>query len=157
MPSGLRGDWDKAGIFLRSLPAVISKTARAGLNKDAEAIKQRMIDHIENQDLPWKPLSPITIKLKGHDKIYIETGELKESIGIIKIDGRIKYTLFVGWQKGQTHKASGNDINELMIWLEYGTSKMPARPLIRPVKEEMKSIVKKGVIESLASIFKGGL
>ena len=34
-------------------------------------------------------------------------------------------------------------MSELMIWLEYGTDKIPPRPLVQPTLEEVEDLLKK--------------
>ena len=50
-------------------------------------------------------------------------------------------TLFIGasaWKR----TPDGVKLSDLMIWLEYGTDKVPPRPLIRPTWEEVEPIIK---------------
>jgi len=156
MASKLVGDWNKTSLMLQSLPAVISKGARAALEKDAKTIKETIVKHIKSQDLPWAPLSPITIKLKGHDTIYVDTGELRDSISITsQKTGMLTWSILIGWKPDAIHKDSGLPYAKLIMWLEFGTSKMPARPLIRPVEKELENIINKGMLASLRSIFTG--
>ena len=43
-----------------------------------------------------------------------------------------------------------------MIWLEYGTDKMPPRPLIQPTYEEVMGIIEKNWESYFKKLCKGG-
>ena len=43
-------------------------------------------------------------------------------------------------------------MSELMIWIEYGTDRMPPRPLVRPTFEEVKDMLQKSWEELFKSI-----
>ena len=47
--------------------------------------------------------------------------------------------------------------SDLMIWLEYGTDKIPPRPLIRPTWEEIEPILKEHWKDLLDGLVKGGV
>ena len=82
---------------------------------------------------------------KGHDKIYVETGWLKENLSVRRITIKpLRSTIFVGASPWKTHKPSGKKFSELMIMLEYGTDEIPARPLIRPTWAEIEKEIKAG-------------
>lgn len=154
--SKIYGDWKKAGLILKNLAEKITVVAEARLYEDGELVLERMKSHIESQDLNWKPLSPDTIRLKhGDETIYIETGWLKENLSVRRLKSSKKgSTIFVGASPWKTHP-SGAKFSDLMIWLEYGTTNMPARPLIRPTYEEVKEELLKNWKEALLSIVEG--
>ena len=79
---GLYGQWKSAGITLRNLSQNIKPKAEKQLKEDAEFIQEKLIGHIDNQDLPWFSLSPITVRIKKSSKIYIDTGTLKDNIKV---------------------------------------------------------------------------
>ena len=145
MASKLTGDWKKAGVMLQWLPASLSPICHARLYEDGKLVVKRMVEHIDKQDLPWKPLSDVTIERKGHDKIYVETGWLKENLSVRRMTTKpLRSTIFVGASPWKTHKPSGKKFSELMIMLEYGTDEIPARPLIRPTWAEIEKEIKAG-------------
>lgn len=143
MVSRLVGDWRRAGIVLRNLATNINTVAQLRLYEDGEMILQKMKDHIDAQDLNWKPLSERTISLKnGEDTVYVETGWLKENLVVRRLKSSVKgSTIFVGASPWKTHP-SGVRFSDLMIWLEYGTETIPARPLIRPTFVEVQEYIK---------------
>ena len=153
------GDWAKAGVVLRGL----SNTKRVrGVFKDAldmngEMIKDKLVKHIDAQDLNWVPLSPHTVALKGHDKIYIETGSLKKGLAVRTMRSPSNgYAVFIG-ASAWARNVDGRKLSDVMTWLEYGTSKMPARPLIRPTWNEVKSKVKADMRKTLRGIVRSGV
>lgn len=153
------GDWAKAGVVLRGL----SNTKRVrGVFKDAldmngEMIKDKMVKHIDAQDLNWTPLSPHTVVLKGNDKIYVETGSLRNGLSVRTIRSPSNgYAVFIG-ASPYSRNVDGTKLSDVMTYLEYGTSKIPARPLIRPTWNEVKSKVKADMRKTLRGIVRSGI
>ena len=63
-------------------------------------------------------------------------------------------TLFVGasaWKR----TPDGVKFSDLMIWLEYGTDKIPPRPLVEPTIEEVEDILKDHWKDLFESLVKG--
>lgn len=152
------GDWVKAGVVLQRLTVSLCPAFKVQLQEDGELVLKTIIDHINAQDLGWHPLSEQTIALKGgSNTIYVETGWLKDNLEVRKIrapaDG---ITLFVGASAWKTHPKNGVKFSDLMIWLEYGTDKMPPRPLIRPSWQEVEPIIKAGWQDLLLELVKTG-
>lgn len=137
------GDWTRAGAILQGLNVHLCPAFKAQIEEDGQLILKTLINHIDSQDLPWTPLSKKTIELKGgNDTVYVETGFLKNNLRVRKVRSVSNgITLFVGasaWQK----TPDGVKFSDLMIWLEYGTDKIPPRPLIRPTWKEVEPIIK---------------
>ena len=149
------GDWSRAGVVLRNLSKHILPAFKVTIDKDGELIRERLVGHINAQDLSWKPLAQKTIELKGHNKIYIETGSLKNGIVARRIRApKNGYSLFIGcnaWEKN----SKGSKLSDIMIYLEYGTSKIPARPLIRPTWEELRGQIKDDLRKTLKGLIRG--
>ncbi len=138
------GDWIRAGVVLQNLSAKLCPAFQAQLTEDGELVLKTIIGHIEKQDLNWIPLSQRTVELKGGDTtIYVETGYLKNNLEVRKVKApKNGMTIFVGASAWKTHKPSGKKFSDIMIWLEYGTDKIPPRPLIRPSWEEVEPVIK---------------
>ena len=136
------GDWTRAGIVLQGLHVNIFPAFKAQLEEDGKMIVETIQGHIDAQDLPWTPLSERTIELKGGDStIYVETGFLRDNIKVRKVRSVANgITLFIG-ANAWTRTPSGSKLSDIMIWLEYGTDKIPPRPLIRPTWEEVEPIL----------------
>lgn len=139
----LTGDWNRAGAYLKNLSVKLHPAFEGQLYEDGKFILDKIQKHIDSQDLSWTPLSQRTIELKGGDStIYVETGQLKNGLVVRRIKSSTKgSTLFIGASPWKRHE-SGMKMSDLMIWLEYGTDKIPPRPLIRPTIDEVKNILK---------------
>lgn len=153
------GDWQKAGAVLKALSSggAVTNAFKAVLQEDGELFLEKVIEHIDKQDLDWTPLAESTIELKGgDDTIYVETGYLRNNLSVRKIkSSKNGFTLFIGASPWKTHKPSGMKFSDLMIWLEYGTDKTPPRPLIRPAWDEVEPLIKKHWQECLKDIISG--
>ena len=151
------GDWTRAGTILQGLSVSLCPAFKAQLQEDGELILKTLLSHIDKQDLNWTPLADRTVELKGGDTtIYVETGYLQENLQVRKIKApKDGLTLFVGASAWKT-TPDGVKLSDLMIWLEYGTDKMPPRPLIRPTWEEVEPIIKKNWRELLQNLIETG-
>lgn len=139
----LTGDWDKAHDTLIRISVNLRPMFEVRLLEDGNFVLETLKGHIDKQDLSWTPLSPVTVLKKGHDTIYIETGALKNGLRVEKItSGKKNFSVFVGASNKVTHAPSGLLLSDLMIMLEYGTSKIPPRPLFEPTKEEVEEVLK---------------
>lgn len=148
----LTGDWAKASQILNNLPERVKPAFEAQLSFDGDMLAFNMRSHIYAQDLGWAPLSPSTIQKKhGNATIYIESGVLLGSIQAIAIGGIGDFTMFIG-PRGAASK--GVDIETVMGWMEFGTSKMPPRPLLRPTLDEAKDILKQHWRETLRDLLR---
>ncbi|MHA2429220.1 MAG: hypothetical protein ACXADB_14455 [Candidatus Hermodarchaeia archaeon] len=146
------GDWDTLKDWRASMKT--DKWRRKYMNQmDAlgKAIRGTVKGHIKKQDLPWKPLKPITIQLKGHDTIYVHTidyyNKIRSQLRPMDNDG-ISLTVA---PRGK--HVSGLDMQVLARMLEYGTSKMPARPLWRPSYEEVQKLPEMNRLKDLGAKF----
>lgn len=139
----LTGDWNKAGLFMRNLAVKLKPAFEAQLWEDGQFVLEKMRGHIDSQDLNWTPLAERTIELKGgDDTIYVETGQLRDGLTVRRVKSSTKgSTIFVGASPWKRHDG-GMKMSELMIWLEYGTDKIPPRPLVQPTIEEVEDILK---------------
>lgn len=149
----MKGDWKRAALTLLNLQKGIKPAFEAILDESGELVLKTLKGHIYSQDLCWTPLSSKTIEFKGGDStIYIETGEFVESGLIAKklTDSKGRYTLYVG-ASDATHNSAGVSMNTLFMWLEFGTDRMPARPLLRPtipeVEKDVQKIFSKAIID----------
>lgn len=155
---GTWGDWSKAGIALRGLSRDNRLAAfKAAVDKDGRMIRQKLVGHIDKQDLNWAPLARKTVELKGHDKIYVETGTLRNGLVVRRVSSPKRgYSIFIGaspWAKS----ADGGKLSDIMIYMEYGTFKQQARPLIRPTWREVREQVKADMRAVIRGIIKGGV
>lgn len=139
------GDWAKSGVMLKALQVKLMPLAMAKLDENGKLVLDKLKDHISKQDLSWTPLAKNTIYKKNSDKILVETGALQDGFVVRKIkSAKDDYTLFIGASPWKTHKPSGLKMSDLMIYMEYGTGRVPPRPLIQPTYDELESKLKDG-------------
>ena len=158
----MTGDWKKAGIVLKNLSVRLYPAFELQLQSDGEFVLEKLREHIDSQDLNWSPLSDRTIELKGgDDTILVNSGELRDGLCVRRVKSATKgSTFFIGaspWKK-HTNALTGESVpmDSLMIWLEYGTDKMPPRPLIQPTYEEVMGIIEKNWESYFKKLCKGG-
>lgn len=139
----LSGDWNRAGLYMKNLAVKLKPAFQAQLYEDGEFVLEVMKDHIRDQDLNWTPLAQRTVELKGGDTtIYVETGQLRDGLTVRRIKSSTKgSTVFIGASPWKRHEG-GLKMSDLLIWLEYGTDKIPPRPLVQPTIEEVKDLLK---------------
>ena len=148
-----QGDWAKVRhIMGYKLPELVPYITEK-IDEYGEIALEIIQGHIENQSLPWTPLSEETIRIKGHSKIYIETGVLSNGLEVKRIDNG-KNELFIGFSNETTHE-SGLSYGQLMVMLEYGTIHAPPRPLIRPSFDEVKRIITHDLIPLIDQYMRG--
>lgn len=151
------GDWTRAGAVLQGLSVNLCPAFKAQLEEDGKLILETMIKHIDAQDLPWTPLSERTVELKGGDTtVYVETGYLRDNLQVRRVKSVANgMTLFIGASAWKT-TPGGVKFSDLMIWLEYGTDKIPPRPLIRPTWDEVEPILRDNWVELLQDLIETG-
>lgn len=152
----MTGDWNRAGLYMRNLAVKLKPAFEAQLYEDGKFVLEKMQGHIDNQDLNWTPLAQRTVELKGGDTtIYVETGQLRDGLTVRRIKSSVKgSTIFIGASPWKRHN-SGVKMSDLMIWLEYGTDKIPPRPLIQPTIEEVEDILKEHWKDLMEELIKG--
>ncbi len=152
----MTGDWNRAGLHLQNLAVKLKPAFEAQLWEDGQFVLKTMRDHIDNQDLNWTPLSERTVELKGGDTtIYVETGQLRDGLTVRRIKSSVKgSTLFIGASPWKRHEG-GMKMSDLLIWLEYGTDKIPPRPLVQPTIEEVQDILKEHWKDLMQELTKG--
>lgn len=152
----MTGDWNRAGLYMRNLAVKLKPAFEAQLWEDGQMVLEKMRGHIDSQDLSWTPLAERTVELKGgDDTIYVETGALKNGLTVRRIKSSTRgSTIFIGASPWKRHEG-GMKMSDLMIWLEYGTDKIPPRPLVRPTIEEVEDIIKSHWKELFQELVKG--
>jgi len=140
----MTGDWNKAGLYMKNLAVKLKPAFEAQFNEDGEFVLETMRGHIDSQDLNWTPLAERTVELKGGDStILVETGALRDGLSVRRIKSTVRgSTIFVGASPWKRHSPSGAKLSDLLIWLEYGTDKLPPRPLVEPTIKEVEDILK---------------
>ena len=142
----LEGDWEEADRILTGLPVKLKRAAHRGLADEARLLRLRVQRNIRAQRYPHVPLSPMTVRKKGHDTILIHKGDMVDAIDDFRMsDGR--------WGVGIQHNEK--EAAKLAAH-EYGTTKTPARPTLRVEMERMRSGGLKDLRSSLRSVLMYG-
>lgn len=88
----------------------------------------------------WKDLTPGYLEYKRRHglslNIWEATGQLKDSIKISVIKGK---NIVIGFDKRKNHVGSRTKLWKIAQYMEYGTLRMPPRPLFRIVYMYMSS------------------
>lgn len=149
------GDWKKCGLALKALSVDMFPKVQAKLYEDGKVVVETMQGHIDKQDLPWKALAETTVKLKQDEQIYLETGYLRDNIGVRKVKSSSKdVTYFIGASPWKTHP-SGVKFSDIIMYMEYGTSTQPARPLIQPTYKETQDRIRREWKDYFRDLVKG--
>jgi hypothetical protein len=127
------------------LPEVVSGAVEEIANDVVDGIKS----NIENQSYKHKPLTPNYKRYKilhGLDpRILIRTKFYLNKIGVFS--GKIKneFLYRIGVSKLDEY-SDGKKLSDIAKWLEYGTTKMVARPVYAPelknIKENLSVYIK---------------
>lgn len=147
MPSKLYGDWSKVKVFTKRFPKSLHQQMEESETREASDIQKEIRDGILGQKFGHTPLKPETIERKGSSETLVDTGALANSFEVVPM-GEGKAIVPVG------QSDSGLSMSELMTIHEYGTQKIPARPVVRPtydkVTEEVQKDVSKDVEKEIA-------
>ena len=130
--SKMTGDWTKLKAKLNDISkGKVKDDMEEQLQDSANDLKEAMQQYIRGQEGNWQPLTQATVDKKHDDTILIETGEMVDSIEVTP-QGEDQYVISATGQRNQ----------EILKYHEYGTSRMVARPVVRPVFEKEKGNVK---------------
>ncbi len=118
-------NFSKIALDMKLVSAMASiKTAEdLALGMAGKHLADEMQRTIFDQTESWEPLSPITIALKGHDDILIDTEDMVESIEWKK---KGKYVT-IG-----IHSDAPNNRALIALVHEHGNENIPERPFIMP-------------------------
>lgn len=145
------GDWSTVAKIMSVWGHNVVPIMREELEESGELIVERLKAHIAAQDLGWAPLAPSTIAKTG-SQIYMDSGALANSFESKPVSGSGDVTIKVGPEGGHP---SGYSAQTIMQWMEFGNSKQPARPLMRPTWNEMRPVVLAKMMEAIIRIVRG--
>ena len=110
----------------------------------SEQLLNEFVRAIDNQRYAMKSWPPLSVTYRTWKKkhklslnIWEATGYLKDNMKIFKKGNLIA----VGFMQKDTYPNSSLKVNQVARYVEYGTVKMPARPLFRPITEYMRKNV----------------
>lgn len=134
METILYGDWEKVKSWAQDKKRQpIDKEIKKAMMAWGRDVIKRLKKHIEDQDLEWAPLSPATKKTTK--TTLLEKGEYKRSIKG-ELNDKDKFNITLDIYPHGTHSKNSIPMDLLGSYHEFGTSKMPSRPLWRPVANE---------------------
>jgi hypothetical protein len=140
----LTGDWNRAQTCFNKLSTQMRPAFVAQILSDGEFVVQKMKDYFDSNS--WAPNAPNTIRLKGHSKVGIETGGMRDSIAVREGGGVGDFSILVG---------PDPSYQQILIWFEGGTTRQPPRPLIEPTFEEVKDVLKSNWKELMQRLVMG--
>lgn len=144
------GEWNSVRKITNNLGYKIKHSFQLAANSQARATQKNIVSGIQSQSYGHAPLSASTKEYKARkgldSRILIATGTYIKSIEVWRDD---ENTWCVGVKKGTRHPSNGEDVGQIGLWLEYGTSNMPARPHWRVESNKLKARIKKKVTEEL--------
>lgn len=146
------GEWVQTHAWLHGLQAAPLDPFSDKLEDLGKAIQKSVQQHIVEQDLDWAPLAHSTIRQKGFDSILMHTLEYVQKIEFEVLKSSLNQWELIVYPKGE-HTASGLPMQTLAMYLEYGTSRMPERPLWRVVFEEIEGMSEFKVLSAVDSLF----
>ncbi len=142
MDSGARkvGDWNGVLMAIASIRGDMERARVMSLKHFGLKAEKIAVNHIRNNDLGWAPLDPkykaSKIKRGYSESIYVMTSTYIQSI-TSWVEGNKSYA---GVKKDVTHPKEGGGGSEkvykIAAILEYGSEKMPKRPLWQPTYKE---------------------
>lgn len=131
--------WDAGSKLLEGYPRQELSDFQAYIASEYVRLVKLAIDN-QRYRSKWKELTPGYLEFKrAHGlspNIWEATGQLKNSLKVSKL-GRYNYS--VGFDKRLVHKGSKAKLYKIAQWMEYGTLRMPPRPLFRVVYIYMSS------------------
>ena len=132
--------WDAGSKLLQDQPSDVIYDFQLYLAKEYTRLVKLSIDQ-QRYRARWKDLTPGYLEYKRKHglslNIWEATGELKNSLKVSAPKG--KKTIVIGFDKRRNHKGSSAKLWKIAKWLEYGTFRMPPRPLFRMVYLYMSS------------------
>ncbi|GAB4493389.1 MAG: phage virion morphogenesis protein [Raineya sp.] len=151
------GDWSLVEKLIKNLDKNLMIATQNVLKSIADAAQTKLLNHIDKQDLSWKPLSETYKKQKARkglsEKTLIASGEMRASISKKILQNKA----FVGIEKGKKNK-EGRSLETIAATQEYGslTQNIPARKLWQPTAQEVMQWVRQNRIieKEVRKVFK---
>lgn len=137
-------------VYIKNnIPKVISALSSTQQNVLLKSIGLRFEKELSNRiktgDSSWAPLSQKWAEKKGHIRQWYYTGRTRDAIKYKLDNNKVRS----GW-------VDEGEVAGIAKMLEYGTTRMPARPLLRPVFEDNKKDVVKDAVKWLNAAIKKG-
>lgn len=120
-------------VMLLDMNKEMIKTVCKAADETGKLLVDKVHERISEGDPKWQPLAPSTVRKKGSSSHWKDTGRLEKHVKYKKECSKVVpwAEIRVGvWDPGRSKIAEYN---------EFGTSKMPARPLFGPVLSESEN------------------
>jgi hypothetical protein len=158
MSAELYGDWDKALKIFNNMKGLSTSDMAYEIIDTGDEIAERIKEYIMNQELALLPLVESYRDRKvaeGYDpRILIRTGEFVDNIEVTDVDESDNTAMvFVSVKDGVGQ--TGINLKELAEYLEYGTSRMPARYPFTLSWEKMRTEIKRNVARRMMVMLEG--
>lgn len=132
--------WDPGVRLLAEESPAIRKAFQSYMAREYVRLVKLCIDD-QRYKSKWKDLTPGYLEYKRKHglslNIWEATGQLKNSLKLFSRGGSI----IIGFDRRSHHKGSKAKLIDIAKWMEYGTIRMPPRPLFRVVYMYMSSNV----------------
>ena len=138
------GDWNNLYATLDKLKNV-EKEVDDDAQQQAEMLKQAIQSYVTGQQGGRTPLAPYTVNKKGSSTILIETGTMINSLTVDKVGDADYFIHFTGMNAEKSNE-------QVAVENEYGTSKAPPRPFVRPVYEQEGKKAVEGVMTAIREL-----
>lgn len=126
-------DFNRIPGFTRALRPVINRQMAAEIERAHDRMVSNWNKGRDAKGRPWEPLSPETVRQKGHSQILIEEGDMIGSTDHGWSNRSMQGYIAVDDEKAAVHEFGLPDMN------------IPARPMVGPagdlVDDEMDGIV----------------
>lgn len=131
--------WDAGSRFLKNTDPDLKREFQIYLAQEYARLIKLSID-LQRYKSKWKDLTPGYSEYKRKhglsNKIWEATGELKNSLRVSVVRGK---PIVIGFDKRKNHKGTRTRLWKIAVYLEYGTFRIPPRPLFRQVYVYMSS------------------
>lgn len=137
------GDWGRAFKVVNSLPNIIAKENAKFLETVGKKGVGLLRFHIDNNDLPWRPLSEAYLEQKRSEgyssNIWKRSQDLYDSLKFEVVKKGSGSGVFMGVPKGEQTE-TGDQMTDIAKIHEFGalSAGIYERPLFRPTLEELK-------------------
>ncbi len=126
---------------------VRNRSARKSMNAGASTLKKEIKNRVPilKEEVPHRRKGTIKRNIRSKTKVR-RNGQIKTRIWVKSLPGK-KITAF----KQATGKNAALNPNDPFYWwfVEFGTSKMPAQPFMRPGFEAKKETTAKVIVQTL--------
>jgi HK97 gp10 family phage protein len=125
---------------LKAIDADLKITSEAIVARACEMVANAAKDALGTYEFGWVSLAPETIarKMRG-DSPLLETGELRSSIE---------------WQAHGLKGEVGSN-SDRAVWMEFGTSRVPARPFLSSAAAQMEGEIHKLAAKAVRAVLMG--